>query len=44
MYITICKIVGSASLIHEAGPPEGQGGEGGGRGFRMGDTCICVAD
>ena len=42
----------SASLMPEAGHPklvlwdnpEGWGGEGGGRGLRMGDTCAPVAD
>ena len=42
----------SASSMHEAGHskpvlwdnPEGYSGEGGGRGFRMGDTCAPVAD
>ena len=42
----------SASLMHEDGHPkpvlwdnpEGWGGEGGGKGFRMGDTCILVAN
>ena len=42
----------SSSLMHEAGhskpvhwdDPEGWDGEGGGRGFRMGDTCTPMAD
>ena len=42
----------SASLMHEAGHtkpvlsdnPEGWDGEGGGRGFGIGDTCTPVAD
>jgi len=42
----------SPSSIHETGhskpvhwdSPEGWGGEGGGRGFRMGDTCTSMAD
>ena len=42
----------TASSMHEAGHskpvlwdnPEGWGEEGGGRGFRMGDTCAPVAD
>ena len=46
------KQMTSASLMHEAGHsklvlwdnPEGWGGEGGRRGFRMGDTCAPVAD
>ena len=47
MYVTICEIEASASFMHEAGHPkpvlwdnrEGWGGEGGGRGLRMGDSC-----
>ena len=46
------KQTSSANLMHEAGrpklvprdDPEGWGGEGDGRGFRMGDTCTPVAD
>ena len=42
----------SVSLIFEAGHPEpvlcnnleGWGGEGGGRGFKMGDTCAPMTD
>ena len=42
----------SPSLMHETGhskpghwdDPEGWDGMGGGRGFRMGDTCTPVAD
>ena len=42
----------SASLMHEAGHsklvlwdnPEGWGGKGGRRGFRMGNTCTPVGD
>ena len=42
----------SAGSMYEAGHsrlvlwgnPEGRGGEGGGRGFRMGDACAPVAD
>ena len=42
----------SPNSMHEAGhskpvhwdDPEGWGGEGGGRGFRMGDTCAPVTD
>ena len=52
MYITICKIDGRASSIHEAGHskpvlwdnPEGWGGEGEGRGVQDGGTCAPVAD
>ena len=32
-----------SGLVHRDGP-EGWDGEGGGRGFRMGDTCTPVAD
>ena len=50
MYITICKMVTSASSMHEAGHsklvlwdnPEGWGGEG--VGFRMGGHIVHVAD
>ena len=46
------KQTSSANLMHEAGrpklvprdDPEGWGGEGDGRGFRMGDTCTPMAD
>ena len=34
---------GSLGLVHWDGP-EGWYGEGGGRGFRMGNTCTPVAD
>ena len=47
MHIIICEIT-SPGLIHETGlvhwdDPEGWDGEGGARGFRMGNTCIPVA-
>jgi len=52
MYITICEKITSASSMHEAGHsklvhwdnPEGWLGKGGGRGFKMGDTCTSMAD
>ena len=34
---------GHSKLVHQDNP-EGWDGEGDGRGFRMGDTCIPVAD
>jgi len=49
MYITICEIddqsheTGHSQLGHWDNP-EGWDGEGGGRGFRMGDTCTPMAD
>ena len=55
MFITICKIDDSASLMHEPGypklvlwdNPDGYLGEGDGRGFQdagEGDACIPVAN
>ena len=52
MYITICEIDCQSRLMHETGcsglvhwdDPEGWDGEGGGRGFRMGNTCTPIAD
>ena len=46
------KQIASPGLMHETGcsgpvpwdDPEGWDGEGGGRGFRMGNTCIPMAD
>ena len=46
------KQIASPGLMHEKGcsglvhwdDPEGWGGEGGGRGFRMGNTCTPMAD
>ena len=51
MYITICEIddqcsmpeTGHTKLVHWD-DPEGWDGEGGGGGFRMGNTCIPMAD
>ena len=50
MYIIICEI--DPNLMHETAHskpvhwdnPLGGGGVGGGRGFRVGDTCIPMAD
>jgi len=50
--ISYKKQVASPSLMQDTGilglvhwdDPEGWYGEGGGRGFRMGNTCIPVAD
>ena len=50
--ISCMKRVASPGLMHDTGclglvhwdNPEGWCGEGGGRGFRMGNTCIPVAD
>ena len=50
--ISCMKRVASPGSMHDAGclglvhwdDPEGWYGEGGGRGFRMGNTCIPVAD
>ena len=50
--ISYMKRVASPCSMHETGclglvhwdDPEGWYGEGGGRGFRMGNTCIPVAD
>ena len=52
MYISYMKRITSPGLIHETGhsgpvhwdDPEGWDGEGGRRGFGMGDTCTPVAD
>ena len=52
MYITICQRNHQSSSMHETGcsglvlldDPEEWGGEGGGRGFRMGNTCTPMAD
>ena len=52
MFITICEIDRQSRLMHETGcwglvhwdDPEGWDGEGGGRGFRMGNTCTPIAD
>ena len=50
--LSYVKQITSPSLMHETGhsglvhwdDPEGWDGEGGGRGFRMGNTCTPVAD
>ena len=50
--ISYMKRIASPGLMHDTGclglvhwdDPEGWYGEGGGRGFRMGNTCIPVAD
>ena len=50
--ISYMKQIGSPGLMHDTGSlglvhwddPEGWYGEGGGTGFRMGNTCIPVAD
>ena len=53
MYIIICEMdLASPGLMHDTGcselvpwdDPEGRDGEGGGKGFRMGNTCIPVMD
>ena len=52
MYITICEVDHQCSLMHETGcsglvywdDPEGWDGEGGGRGFRMGNICTPMVD
>ena len=50
--ISCMKLVASPGSMHDTGclglvhwdDPEGWNGEGGGRWFRMGNTCILVAD
>ena len=50
--ISYMKRIASPGLMHDTGclglvhwdNPEGHDGEGGGRGFRMGNTCIPLAD
>ena len=50
--LSYVKQIGSPGLMHETGcsglvhweDPEGWDGEGGGRGFRMGNTCTPMAD
>ena len=50
--LTYAKQIASPGLMHETGhsglvhwdDPEGWDGEGGGRGFRMGNTCTPMAD
>ena len=52
MYIITCEMDRQSSLTHETGcsglvhwdDPEGWDEEGGGRGFRIGNTCIPMAD
>ena len=52
MYIIICEQITSPGSMHETGcsglvhwdDPEGWDGEGGGRGFRMGNTYTPVVD
>ena len=52
MYIIVCEQIASPGLMHETGcsglvhwdDPEGWDEERGERGFRIGDTCIPVAD
>ena len=50
--LSYVKQIASPGLMHDTGcsglvhwdDPEGWDGKGGGRGFRMGNTCIPVAD
>ena len=50
--LSYMKLIASPGSLHETGcsglvrleDPEGWDGEGGGRGFRMGDTCTLMAD
>ena len=52
MYIILCETITSPGSMHDTGclglvqwdDLEGWDGEGGGRGFRMGNTCTPVAD
>ena len=52
MHIIICEIDRHLGLMHETGhsglvqwdDPEKWDGEGGGRGFRMGNTCTPMGD